>query len=96
MFGTMNCTYETPCGWCVKWDKKCDKKIKKKEKPYADLFKPCYDCVYNHFDTSQCKECTIENGFKHFVQIVHASVLRQLNIGLQQKANCGHVLLHHA
>ena len=27
MFGTMNCTYETPCGWCSKWDKKCDKKI---------------------------------------------------------------------
>lgn len=18
------CTYETPCGWCVKWDKECD------------------------------------------------------------------------
>jgi hypothetical protein len=24
---TMQCTYETPCGWCTKWDKKCDKKI---------------------------------------------------------------------
>ncbi len=22
-----SCTYETPCGWCTKWDKKCDKKI---------------------------------------------------------------------
>jgi hypothetical protein len=21
------CTYETPCGWCTKWDKKCDNKI---------------------------------------------------------------------
>ena len=21
------CQYETPCGWCTKWDKKCDKKI---------------------------------------------------------------------
>lgn len=21
------CTYETPCGWCTKWDKKCDKQI---------------------------------------------------------------------
>ena len=20
------CPYETPCGWCSKWDKKCDKK----------------------------------------------------------------------
>ena len=22
-----NCAYETPCGWCTKWDKRCDKKI---------------------------------------------------------------------
>lgn len=21
------CLYETPCGWCSKWDKKCDCKI---------------------------------------------------------------------
>lgn len=21
------CVYETLCGWCVKWDKKCDKRI---------------------------------------------------------------------
>ncbi len=27
MMGTINCVYETPCGWCSKWDKKCDKKI---------------------------------------------------------------------
>lgn len=27
MTGTINCVYETPCGWCSKWDKKCDKKI---------------------------------------------------------------------
>ena len=20
------CPYETPCGWCSKWDKKCDGK----------------------------------------------------------------------
>ena len=26
MIGTSNCVYETPCGWCSKWDKKCDKK----------------------------------------------------------------------
>ena len=23
----ITCQYETPCGWCCKWDKKCDKKI---------------------------------------------------------------------
>ena len=27
MIGTINCVYETPCGWCSKWDKKCDKKM---------------------------------------------------------------------
>lgn len=27
MTGTINCVYETPCGWCSKWDKKCDNKI---------------------------------------------------------------------
>lgn len=21
------CQYETPCGWCSKWDKKCDNKV---------------------------------------------------------------------
>lgn len=26
MMGTINCVYETPYGWCSKWDKKCDKK----------------------------------------------------------------------
>ena len=26
MMGTINCVYETPCGWCSKWNKKCDKK----------------------------------------------------------------------
>lgn len=25
--GTFNCVYETPCGWCSKWDKECDKKM---------------------------------------------------------------------
>ena len=33
-----NCTYETPCGWCTKWDKKCDRKIGyKKEGSYQHL-----------------------------------------------------------
>ena len=27
MIGTINCIYETPCGWCSKWGKKCDNKI---------------------------------------------------------------------
>lgn len=36
----MQCTYITPCGWCVRQNKKCDIELKKK-KEYADLFKPC-------------------------------------------------------
>lgn len=31
------CLYETPCGWCTKWDKKCDMKIENTEHPYDDL-----------------------------------------------------------
>ena len=31
MIGTVNCVYETPCGWCSKWDKKCDKKIQERK-----------------------------------------------------------------
>lgn len=30
MMGTINCVYETPCGWGSKWDKKCDKKAPKR------------------------------------------------------------------
>ena len=28
MMGTLNCIYETHCGWCSKVEKKCDRKIK--------------------------------------------------------------------
>ena len=27
MIGSVNCVYETPCGWCSKWDKRCDKRM---------------------------------------------------------------------
>ena len=27
MMGTIDCVYQTPCGGCSKWDKKCDRKI---------------------------------------------------------------------
>ena len=32
------CAYETPCGWCAKWDKKCDKKIGCDNTPNAKAF----------------------------------------------------------
>ena len=41
MIGTSTCTYETPCGWCTKWDKKCDEKISKRGKR-AEM-NPIYD-----------------------------------------------------
>ena len=34
MMGTLDCVYETPCGWCSKFDKECEKKKKKREKSY--------------------------------------------------------------
>ncbi|MGN1176386.1 MAG: hypothetical protein ACI4S1_13100 [Roseburia sp.] len=36
MMGTLNCIYETPCGWCSKWDKKCDRKIKEVKFTFED------------------------------------------------------------
>ena len=66
---TMKCTYETPCGWCTKWDKKCDKKIgndqSSKEK-YGKLVKSCYECDKEGWDMPECKECNTANGFKYF------------------------------
>lgn len=45
MIGTALCIYETPCGWCAKWDKKCDKKItenikEEKRRPVTDTMSP--------------------------------------------------------
>ena len=50
MIGTINCIYETPCGWCSKWDKRCDRKIgcnstktnntKKKDNPALSVVTP--------------------------------------------------------
>lgn len=31
MVGTLNCVYETPCGYCSKFDKKCDCRATKEE-----------------------------------------------------------------
>ena len=75
---TMKCTYETPCGWCAKWDKKCDRKIgcgdenkpgrglRIKLRPIDEVFNPCSECAHEDWDMPQCKDCNIENGFKYF------------------------------
>ena len=59
------CTYETPCGWCTKWDKKCDKKIgcdttivepvRKNIESNEDL--SCYKCRHYDSISSVCLNC---------------------------------------
>ena len=43
MTGTENCVYETPCGWCSKWDKKCDQKTPEQEKETKYNF--IHECI---------------------------------------------------
>jgi hypothetical protein len=68
MIGTINCIYETPCGWCTKWDKKCDSKLPNQYKnPRAVSTKsPCDKCAKEGWDMPECKECTYANKFKYF------------------------------
>ena len=71
MIGTINCIYETPCGWCTKWDKKCDGSLPKRgQRAKAgildDNFKPCDNCESNGWDMPECRECNIGNGFKYY------------------------------
>ena len=74
---TMKCTYETPCGWCTKWDKKCDRKIPErglrvKMNPIDEVceipteFGKCIECVHEGWSMPQCKECNTANNFKYF------------------------------
>ena len=46
MIGTVNCIYETPCGWCSKWDKKCDKTIDSKINSDIDNSIDKSDCLH--------------------------------------------------
>lgn len=70
MKGTINCAYETPCGWCSKWDKECDKKINKPTEFANDLstatVKKCesesdheWECIALSTDRIHywCKKC---------------------------------------
>lgn len=42
MMGTMFCQYETPCGWCAKFDKECTERggCKPKKKKAAAVAEP--------------------------------------------------------
>lgn len=57
------CLYETPCGWCTKWDKKCDLKTPKSEPP-------CAECDYNGWNMPQCRECNEKNDYKYFERTI--------------------------
>ena len=58
------CTYETPCGWCTKWDKKCDMKIGHNSTTTVQTSSPersalglsCYKCKHFKPDTI-CYDC---------------------------------------
>lgn len=57
--GTINCVYETPCGWCAKWDKKCDRKTP--ERGQRAKCNPIDDAVVNKMCQSESDhewECT--------------------------------------
>lgn len=59
------CPYETPCGWCSKWDKKCDNKIgcdatsvepvRKRAESNEGL--SCYKCRHYDSISSVCSDC---------------------------------------
>jgi hypothetical protein len=66
MLGPHNCTYETPCGWCTKWDKKCDRKISTSDINTRMVFDRCIDCGNYGWDMPQCRECNAENNYKYF------------------------------
>lgn len=65
MIGTVNCIYETPCGWCAKWDKECDKKKpirgnRVKINPIDDAAPYEFSSDYG-LNMPQFKECNSKN-----------------------------------
>lgn len=51
------CPYETPCGWCSKWDKKCDEKIGTDKTAVA----PCANCENHGANKHYCSICWAHN-----------------------------------
>ena len=60
MTGTVNCIYETPCGWCTKWDKKCDAKISSQE------YEPV-ECAHEWVETNRSGSFTDGYTFKEYI-----------------------------
>lgn len=61
------CPYETPCGWCSKWDKKCDKAIGNQDMSLS----PCWSCVHLRVaGMLTCEKCNKENGWMYYIKDV--------------------------
>ena len=48
------CPYETPCGWCTKWDKKCNRKIGHQSDTTQHP-----EHVYSAFRIEVCSNCAL-------------------------------------
>ena len=62
------CPYETPCGWCTKWDKKCDRKVGCEPKTRSIYSAPCRDCDNYDKNSQECIKCGTANNFQNFRQ----------------------------
>lgn len=61
---TIICPYETPCGWCTKWDKKCDKKIPERGlRAKGNLIDDAMDSDFNL--NSELDDIRSGKGLKH-------------------------------
>ena len=62
------CQYETPCGWCCKWDKKCNEAIGKPSTNNGIPEAPCINCT--HFNQApmpdNCRKCNQQNNYKYY------------------------------
>lgn len=70
------CAYETPCGWCSKWDKKCDKKIGYESEDQASAHNvPCGLCAkFIANDFRGCTECNASNNYKYFIKYTNGAM----------------------
>ena len=59
------CPYETPCGWCSKWDKKCDTKIGNTSEVPLKPKAPCFKCESYEYGNPKCPTCKKEN-YRYF------------------------------
>lgn len=69
MLGTINCTYETPCGWCSKWDKKCDRKIDNVKKYTEERlnFDLHYECLKKTLERD-IREIKVTSEFMKYLE----------------------------